>query len=364
MYVGMNTRKRRRLAATYDNEDYDAAERQIQLNSERTSDNDHDDREQYPLRAEDAVRASIAHQGCYPRSQPKRRPNPLSLSGREALHTEPRPNVIVKIESIPVNQMTETPHYTAARSQAPITPSNGISNPQMSARDFAQKWQHFYAGELTEFLEKRYHEWKGKSMTCSVHVHRRTSSTASRGSAKVHDNACLVCYSDKDKVNLQKCNTCSRVYHKQCLYAPATQELERLWHCPLCEKRLWDKVMPTKVNQAPTTVELENRRMALCRKFTTNANFSHWIEYNDDGSVESDHVLIMAMGKANYEKYIDLDGIFGQPSEDLVQASVVTATRYYDQESPTPRPRHDQQAAFNLDDWSSPEATRPSDCDG
>lgn len=364
MYTGMNSRKRRRLAATYDHDDYDAAERQIQVDNERMSDEDYVDFEQYPLRAEDAVRAGIARQGRYLRSRPKRRPNPLSLSGREALQTEPRPNVIVKTESNPVNQMTETPHHTAARSQTPITPSSRVSNSQMSARDFAQKWQHLYAGELTEFLEKRYHEWKGRFMTLGVLVRHLTSSTASRGSAKVHDSACLVCYSDENRVDLQKCNTCSRVYHKDCLNIPTGQELERLWYCPLCQKRLWDKITPTKTNQAPTVVDLENRRMALCRKFTTNANFSHWIEFNDDGSVESDHVLIMAIGKANYAKYLDLDGTFGEPLEDPIYNPVITGTRYHDQESPTPRPRQDQQAAFNLDDWLTPEATRPSDCDG
>ena len=363
MCAGTKHGKRRRIEATYDNDAYEEAERQIERGNKVMSDDDYDDFERYSIRAEDAVRAGMAREGRLPPRRPKRNPNIFSFSGHEALHDVARANVSIKIESDPVNQVTETLHHTTTHSQTPVTPDHGVSNPQMSARDFAQKWQHHYAGELTEFLEKRHFEWKGMSVFFSVHVSRLTRLVGPRGHAKVWDSFCLVCYTDDEKPDLKHCNTCSRVYHKECLNIPTTQELERTWHCPLCVKRLWDKVPPTKVNHASSTLELEGRRMALCRNYTTNANFCQWIEYHDDGTLESDHVLIMAIGKASFAKYLDLDSTFDQPVEDSIYGPV-TGPRYHDQGSPTPLAQQDQEAASNLDQWLATEATRPADCDG
>lgn len=107
------------------------------------------------------------------------------------------------------------------------------------------------------------------------------------GRGKPHDSSCLLCF--RTPVDLD-CSTCERSYHSACIEEdfPIGPE-DNAWCCPLCMKRSWNEIPPTKKGN--------ERVYAMAYCFAHDSTYLQQLQASDDGSLFSDHQLLTFLRK-------------------------------------------------------------------
>lgn len=89
------------------------------------------------------------------------------------------------------------------------------------------------------------------------------------------------------------CLTCERSYHIDCIEAAFPIDPgDDAWCCPLCVKRSWNEIPPTKKGN--------ERVFAMAYCFANDNTYLQQVQAFDDGSLLSDHQLLTFLKKIRY----------------------------------------------------------------
>ncbi len=125
---------------------------------------------------------------------------------------------------------------------------------------------------------------------------------------KPHDSSCLICF--RTLVDLA-CLTCERSYHATCIQEDLPIDPgNNAWCCPLCVKRSWNEILPTQKGN--------ERVFAMAYCFANDKTYLQQVQAFDDGSLFSDHQLLMFLRKIRHaHRKGDMqvgDSAIGKPS--------------------------------------------------